>query len=105
MQEVDPESDAHEPESGAIETVDHVKLGPFIPFIILLMFSYTKDDIEVFMMYFLFSQTQYACDFNEAFGIYLYVNAAIQVCFNSITNIIPNKNNKKRFLHNHFGLV
>ena len=62
------------------------KLRPFIPFIILLMFSYTKDDIEVFMMYFLFSQTQYGCDFNEAFGTYLYINAAVQVRWNTFYN-------------------
>ena len=54
-------------------------LRPFLPFIILLMFSYTKDDIEWFMMYFLFSQTEYGCEFDEAFGIFLYCNAFIQV--------------------------
>lgn len=79
MEEVTEENLEHVPEEDHPND-DHVKLRPFIPFIILLMFSYTKDDIEVFMMYFLFSQTQYGCDFNEAFGIYLYVNAAIQVC-------------------------
>ena len=67
-------------EEKAKERASHnAALGPFIPFIILLMFSYTKDDIEVFMMYFLFASTQYQCNFDEAFGTYLYINAVVQI--------------------------
>ena len=73
--EVEQPATAHEPSTQSQDA----KLGPFIPFVILLMFSYTKDDIEVFMMYFLFAQTSYQCDFDEAFGIYLYINAAVQI--------------------------
>jgi hypothetical protein len=57
----------------------HARLRPFLPFVVLLGFSYTKDDIEVFMLYFLFSETSYGCSFNEAFGTYLTVNAIVQV--------------------------
>ena len=56
-----------------------IKKWPFFPFIILLAFSYAKDDIEYYTIYFLFSYTSYECNFSEGFGIYLYASALSQV--------------------------
>lgn len=52
---------------------------PYMPFVLLLTFCYTQDDIEVFLMYFLFAGTSYGCNFQEAFGIYLQINAVVQI--------------------------
>jgi len=52
---------------------------PYVPFVLLLTFCYTQDDIEVFLMYFLFAGTSYGCEFQQAFGIYLQINAVIQI--------------------------
>lgn len=52
---------------------------PYMPFVLLLTFCYTQDDIEVFLMYFLFAGTSYGCEFQEAFGIYLQINAVVQI--------------------------
>eukprot|EP01095_Lingulamoeba_sp_RSL-Kostka_P004245 TRINITY_DN1533_c0_g1_i1.p1 TRINITY_DN1533_c0_g1~~TRINITY_DN1533_c0_g1_i1.p1 ORF type:complete len:562 (-),score=113.91 TRINITY_DN1533_c0_g1_i1:164-1849(-) len=70
------------------------KKWPYIPFIILLSFSYCKDDIEVFFLYFLFANTSYGCNFNEGFGNYLTINAIVQIIAQPIVALISDKYEK-----------
>ena len=49
------------------------------PIDLILHAFFRADDVEVFMLYFLFAGTSYGCHFDEAFGIALYSMAIVQV--------------------------